>query len=180
MSVRWVQELPLEACHKMPCVWHVGPVGSDQVMDPLLAVSRLPKLAERAMRASVVAALERRRVTPRVLINDALMRFERAIQNEAPEGIRPALLFTERDRIVRELRGFIDGRVAARLAADVCGVPTVLIARTDAHSANLLTADIDERDCPFVHGERTPEGFHQFNGGIKVRVYAMHCCRLLL
>ncbi len=64
---------------------------------------------------------------------------------------------------------FIRSLVAARLAADVCGVPTVLIARTDAHSANLLTADVDERDLPFVHGERTPEGFHQFNGGIKVR-----------
>ncbi|EIE21265.1 isocitrate lyase [Coccomyxa subellipsoidea C-169] len=65
---------------------------------------------------------------------------------------------------------FIRSLVAARLAADVCGVPTVLIARTDAHSANLLTADVDERDLPFVHGERTPEGFHQFNGGIKAAI----------
>lgn len=69
------------------------------------------------MRSAVIAALDRRRMTPRALINDALMRFERAIQQEAPDGIRPALLFTERDHIVRELRGFIDGRVAARLAA---------------------------------------------------------------
>lgn len=64
---------------------------------------------------------------------------------------------------------FVRSLVAARLAADVSGVPTVLIARTDAHSANLLTSDVDERDAPFIHGERTPEGFYQFNGGIKVR-----------
>ena len=63
---------------------------------------------------------------------------------------------------------FVRSLVAARLAADVSGVPTVLIARTDAHSANLLTSDVDERDTPFIHGERTPEGFCQFNGGIKV------------
>ncbi len=86
-------------------------------MDPLLAVSRLPKLAERAMRASVIDALQRGRITPRGVINDALVRFERDIQSEAPDGVRPALLFSERDRIVRELRGFIDGRLAARLAA---------------------------------------------------------------
>ncbi len=72
---------------------------------------------------------------------------------------------------------FIRSLVAARLAADVCGVPTVLIARTDAHSANLLTADVDERDCAFVHGERTPEGFHQFKGGIKVCMEGPVCRR---
>ena len=65
---------------------------------------------------------------------------------------------------------FVRSLVAARLAADVSGVPTVLIARTDTHSANLLTADVDERDQPFIRGERTAEGFHQFNGGIKVRI----------
>ena len=86
-------------------------------MDPLLAVSRLPKLAERAMRVAVVDALARGRITPRGVINDALVRFERDVQSEAPDGVRPALLFSERDRIVRELRGFIDGRLAARLAA---------------------------------------------------------------
>ena len=69
---------------------------------------------------------------------------------------------------------FVRSLVAARLAADVSGVPTVLIARTDAHSANLLTSDVDERDTPFIHGERTPEGFYQFNGGIKVRMHAFH------
>ncbi len=86
-------------------------------MDPLLAVSRLPKLAEGAMRTSVADALQRGRMTPRGLINDALVRFERDVQSVAPDGVRPALLFSERDRIVRELRGFIDGRLAARLAA---------------------------------------------------------------
>src|SRR5690242_8505224 len=48
---------------------------------------------------------------------------------------------------------------AARLAADVCGVPTVLVARTDAESAKLLTSDVDERDREWCTGERTPEGF---------------------
>ena len=56
---------------------------------------------------------------------------------------------------------------AARLAADVCGVPTVLVARTDAESANLLTADVDERDREFIlPGERTPEGFFRVNAGL--------------
>lgn len=69
------------------------------------------------MRGAVTDALDRGRVTPRGVINDALVRFERDVQSEAPDGVRPALLFSERDRIVRELRGFIDGRLAARLAA---------------------------------------------------------------
>jgi isocitrate lyase len=55
---------------------------------------------------------------------------------------------------------------AARLAADVCGVPTLLVARTDADAANLLTSDIDERDAPFITGERTAEGFFRVNAGI--------------
>ena len=55
--------------------------------------------------------------------------------------------------------------VAARLAADVLDVPTVVIARTDAQSANLLTSDIDARDRAFCTGERTPEGFHRIRGG---------------
>ena len=57
---------------------------------------------------------------------------------------------------------------AARLAADVEGVPTVLLCRTDSHSAQLLTADIDERDRPFISGERTPEGFFRIKDGIGV------------
>lgn len=56
--------------------------------------------------------------------------------------------------------------VAARLAADVEGVPTVLVARTDAYSANLLTTDLDDLDRPFLSGDRTPEGFFRIKGGI--------------
>ncbi len=55
---------------------------------------------------------------------------------------------------------------AARLAADVEGVPTVLLCRTDAESAQLLTSDIDERDRPFISGDRTPEGFHRITPGM--------------
>jgi isocitrate lyase len=55
---------------------------------------------------------------------------------------------------------------AARLAADVCGAPTLIVARTDAQSATLLTSDVDERDQRFVTGERTAEGFYQVRGGI--------------
>jgi isocitrate lyase len=57
--------------------------------------------------------------------------------------------------------------VAARLAADVLGVPTVLVARTDADAANLLTSDIDPYDRPFVTGERTVEGFFRVNNGLE-------------
>jgi len=57
---------------------------------------------------------------------------------------------------------------AARLAADVEGVDTVLLCRTDAHSAQLLTTDIDERDHPFLSGERTAEGFHRITPGLGV------------
>jgi len=56
--------------------------------------------------------------------------------------------------------------VAARLAADVCGVPTLVMARTDADSAHLLTSDIDPRDRAFCTGGRTPEGFFRIRGGI--------------
>ncbi len=54
---------------------------------------------------------------------------------------------------------------AARLAADVCGVPTIIVARTDAESAKLITSDVDERDGPFITGERTPEGFFRLKDG---------------
>lgn len=54
---------------------------------------------------------------------------------------------------------------SARLAADVCGVPTILVARTDAESAKLITSNIDERDRPFLTGERTPEGFFRLKDG---------------
>ena len=70
--------------------------------------------------------------------------------------------------------------VAARLAADVCGVPTVLVARTDALSASLLTSDVDEADAEFVTGDRTPEGFFLIRAGLdsaiaRALAYAPYC-----
>ena len=61
---------------------------------------------------------------------------------------------------------FIRTLVAARLAADVMDVPTLIVARTDADSAKLLTSDIDPRDHEFLTGERTPEGFFRIKGGL--------------
>lgn len=57
--------------------------------------------------------------------------------------------------------------ISARLAADVMGVPTIIVARTDAHAANLTTSDIDPIDHPFIIGERTPEGFYRTEAGIE-------------
>src|SRR6201993_2521570 len=57
--------------------------------------------------------------------------------------------------------------VAARLAADVLGVPVLIMARTDANSAHLLTSDVDPRDRQFITGERTPEGFFRIRGGLE-------------
>ncbi len=57
--------------------------------------------------------------------------------------------------------------VSARLAADVMGVPTVIIARTDADAANLITSDVDPADAPFLTGERTMEGFYRVKPGIE-------------
>jgi isocitrate lyase len=57
--------------------------------------------------------------------------------------------------------------IAARLAADVCGVPTLVFARTDAEAANLLTADVDPNDQPFLTGERTSEGFYRVQNGLE-------------
>jgi len=61
----------------------------------------------------------------------------------------------------------INKLIAARLAADVCGVPSVIVARTDADAADLLTSDIDDRDKKFVTGERTSEGFYVVNNGVE-------------
>jgi isocitrate lyase len=60
----------------------------------------------------------------------------------------------------------IKNLIAARLAADLCDVPTILLARTDANAAALLTSDVDERDKPFITGERTAEGFYRVRAGI--------------
>jgi isocitrate lyase len=61
----------------------------------------------------------------------------------------------------------INKLVAARLAADVCGVPTLVIARTDAEAANLITSDIDPRDHKFITGKRAPEGYYYVNNGLE-------------
>src|SRR5215470_10161287 len=65
---------------------------------------------------------------------------------------------------------FVQKLVAARLAADVLGVPTVLIARTDANGARLLTTDSDVRDVEFLTGERTPDGFLGYKGGLQAAI----------
>jgi isocitrate lyase len=65
---------------------------------------------------------------------------------------------------------FVRTLISARLAADVLDVPTVLVARTDALSAGLLTSDVDERDRAFVTGERTPEGFFRVRSGIEAPI----------
>jgi isocitrate lyase len=65
---------------------------------------------------------------------------------------------------------FLRMLTAARLAADVAGVPTVLIARTDALAATLLTTDVDERDRPFLTGERTAEGYWRIRPGLEAAI----------
>ena len=65
---------------------------------------------------------------------------------------------------------FVQKLIAARLAADILGVPTLLIARTDANGAKLLTTDSDLRDVQFLTGERTPEGYLGFKGGIDAAI----------
>lgn len=73
-------------------------------------------------------------------------------------------------KVLLPVSQFIRALVAARLAADVLGVPAVLIARTDAESAKLVTSDIDLRDHPFLTGARSPEGFFQYQGGLEAAI----------
>jgi isocitrate lyase len=73
-------------------------------------------------------------------------------------------------KVVVPIREFIQKLSAARLAADIAGVPTLLVARTDANSAGLLVSDIDPRDHEFIHGERTSEGFFRFRGGMDAAI----------
>jgi isocitrate lyase len=65
---------------------------------------------------------------------------------------------------------FVHKLIAARLAADICGVPAILVARTDANSAKLLTSDNDIRDADFLTGERTSDGFLGFKGGLEAAI----------
>ncbi|MFC4712739.1 isocitrate lyase [Planococcus dechangensis] len=69
-------------------------------------------------------------------------------------------------KVLLPTQNAVKNLVSARLAADVMGVPTIIIARTDADAADLITSDIDERDHQFITGERTPEGFYRTNPGI--------------
>jgi isocitrate lyase len=71
-------------------------------------------------------------------------------------------------KVLIPTQAHIRNLVSARLAADVCGVPTLVVARTDAESARLITSDIDPRDGPFLTGERTPEGFFRLKDGTGV------------
>jgi len=73
-------------------------------------------------------------------------------------------------KVVVPIREFTDKLVAARLAADVMGVPTLLMARTDAQSAGLLLSDADPRDREFIKGGRTAEGFFEFRGGLDAAI----------
>jgi isocitrate lyase len=73
-------------------------------------------------------------------------------------------------KVLVPTKQFVRTLNAARLAADVCGVPTLLVARTDALAATLLTSDVDEYDREFVTGERTSEGFYRVRNGIDAAI----------
>jgi len=74
-------------------------------------------------------------------------------------------------KVLVPISQFIRTLIAARLAADVKGVPTLIVARTDADSAKLLTSDVDVRDQPFITSkERTAEGFYRIDGGVKYAI----------
>jgi isocitrate lyase len=69
-------------------------------------------------------------------------------------------------KVLVPTREAVEKLIAARLAADTMGVPTVILARTDAEAADLVTSDVDENDQPFLTGERTVEGFYRSNNGL--------------
>jgi isocitrate lyase len=73
-------------------------------------------------------------------------------------------------KVLVPTREFVQKLHAARLAADVLDVPTLLVARTDANSASLITSDVDERDHRFLSSERTVEGFYRFQGGLDAAI----------
>jgi len=83
-------------------------------------------------------------------------------------------------KVLLPTRSAIEHLISARLAADVLGVPTILIARTDANGAQLITSDSDAVDHPFLMLERTPEGFFRMRGGLDAAIarglsYAPYC-----
>ena len=65
---------------------------------------------------------------------------------------------------------FIQKLIAARLAADIMGVPTIIVARTDAHSATLITSDVDPRDEPLLTGQRSVEGYYYMRQGVQAAI----------
>ncbi|MGJ8528692.1 isocitrate lyase [Maritalea sp.] len=73
-------------------------------------------------------------------------------------------------KVLVPTKTFVRTLNAARLAADVMGVPTLIMARTDAEAARLITSDVDEYDAPFVTGERTEEGFYRLKGGFDAAI----------
>jgi isocitrate lyase len=89
--------------------------------------------------------------------------FEDQISSVKKFGARGGKAVVSTGEYIRKL-------IAARLAADIMGVPTVLIARTDAHGAKLIRSDIDDRDRPFLTGERTAEGDFLFRGGLEAAI----------
>ncbi len=93
----------------------------------------------------------------------AAVHFEDQLSSEKKCGHLGGKVLVPTSQFVRTL-------VAARLAADVCSVPTLVVARTDALSATLLTSDIDEVDREFTTGERTPEGFFHVKPGIEAPI----------
>jgi isocitrate lyase len=93
----------------------------------------------------------------------AAVHFEDQLASEKKCGHLGGKVLIPTSQAVRHL-------VAARLAADVMGVPTLIIARTDANSASLLTSDVDPRDHEFITGERTPEGFFRVKGGLDAAI----------
>lgn len=83
-------------------------------------------------------------------------------------------------KVLIPTRNAVKNLIAARLAADVMGVPTVLVARTDADAARLITSDFDPADQPFLTGERTSEGFYRIKSGLDTAIarglsYAPYC-----
>ncbi|WP_010498044.1 isocitrate lyase [Paenibacillus elgii] len=90
----------------------------------------------------------------------AAVHFEDQLSSEKKCGHMGGKVLLPTRQAVRHL-------IAARLAADVMGVDTMIIARTDANAAKLLTSDIDDNDKPFLTGERSPEGFYYVNDGLE-------------
>ena len=108
-------------------------------------------------------------------INNALLRADQIEHAEGVSSVEDWLV-----PIVADAEAGFGGPLnAARLAADVADVPSVIIARTDAEAATLITSDVDERDAEFITGERTAEGFYKVRNGVepciaRAKAYAPH------